>query len=425
MSERGRQGRPATPRSASEPLLGDSSSGSAGAGDPFSFGSSDRLDGEALRGAAIRSYPRPSLLAEPLTAGKQAAKGLAALGIETHGDLIEHLPHTHRDRREVRGVAAIGVGEEATIAVTVRGRHASGRCATGAARRSRRRCSTRPGRRSRSGGTSPGSPASSGRGRRCCCTGARSGATSSGSTSTSCSARAARRSIRSAWCRSIRPPPASRPRRCATLVWKDYKLIRHVVEPLPAALRVAERAARPLGGGRRGALPRRRGRGRRGTPPARLRGAVPAPARRHRAPPCPARGAAGGPAAGDGEIVGPLAGAAAVRADRRPAARLRGDRRRPRGRAPDAAPADGRGRQRQDGGRPARDAARRRERPPGRADGADRDARRAAPRDDRRPARRHGAGRAADRLDDRRRAGATCSRGWRPASWRSSSGPTR
>ena len=72
-------------------------------------------------GAAVRSIPRPSRLAEPLAASKQTAKGLAALGIATHGDLIEHLPHTHRDRREVRGLAAIGVGEEATVAVTVRG----------------------------------------------------------------------------------------------------------------------------------------------------------------------------------------------------------------------------------------------------------------------------------------------------------------
>ena len=48
------------------------------------------------------------------------AKGLAALGIETRGDLIEHLPHTHRDRRAARRLATLGVGEEATVAVTVR-----------------------------------------------------------------------------------------------------------------------------------------------------------------------------------------------------------------------------------------------------------------------------------------------------------------
>jgi len=87
---------------------------------PFSFGSSEELDAEALRGAAIRSYPRPSLLDAPLRAGKRVEKGLAALGIETHGDLLEHLPHTHRDRRDVRTVASVGAGEEATVAVTVR-----------------------------------------------------------------------------------------------------------------------------------------------------------------------------------------------------------------------------------------------------------------------------------------------------------------
>jgi ATP-dependent DNA helicase RecG len=86
----------------------------------LSFGSTDRLDPEALGRAAIRSYPRPSRLARPLKASEQAAKGLAALGIETHGDLIEHLPHTHRDRRDVRTVATVGAGEEATLAVTVR-----------------------------------------------------------------------------------------------------------------------------------------------------------------------------------------------------------------------------------------------------------------------------------------------------------------
>ncbi len=79
------------------------------------FASGEDLTPAELRDAELRSIPRPSLLAEPLAAGKQAAKGLAALGIETHGDLIEHLPHSHRDRREVRGVGSVGVGEEAIL----------------------------------------------------------------------------------------------------------------------------------------------------------------------------------------------------------------------------------------------------------------------------------------------------------------------
>jgi ATP-dependent DNA helicase RecG len=65
----------------------------------------------------IRSYPRPSVLAEPLS----GPKALEKLGIHTWGDLVEHLPHAHRDRREVRPVADLSPGEEATVAVAVRG----------------------------------------------------------------------------------------------------------------------------------------------------------------------------------------------------------------------------------------------------------------------------------------------------------------
>jgi ATP-dependent DNA helicase RecG len=67
--------------------------------------------------APIRSYPRPSVLAEPLS----GPKALEKLRIHTWGDLVEHLPHAHRDRREVRAVADLQPGEEATVAVAVRG----------------------------------------------------------------------------------------------------------------------------------------------------------------------------------------------------------------------------------------------------------------------------------------------------------------
>src|SRR5215210_7418418 len=66
-----------------------------------------------MRCAPVRSYPRPSVLAE-------AVEGLDALGIETWGDLLEHFPHSHRDRRDVRRVADLMVGEEATVAVAVK-----------------------------------------------------------------------------------------------------------------------------------------------------------------------------------------------------------------------------------------------------------------------------------------------------------------
>lgn len=84
------------------------------------FGSTDDLTLEDALAAPVRSIPRPSLLDAPVGATGKTAKGLAALGIATRGDLVEHLPHSHRDRRDARTVAAVGVGEEATIAVTVR-----------------------------------------------------------------------------------------------------------------------------------------------------------------------------------------------------------------------------------------------------------------------------------------------------------------
>jgi ATP-dependent DNA helicase RecG len=67
--------------------------------------------------APIRSYPKPSLLAEPV----DGPKALAKLGIATWGDLIEHLPHAHRDRRDVRLIGELTAGEEATVAAAVRG----------------------------------------------------------------------------------------------------------------------------------------------------------------------------------------------------------------------------------------------------------------------------------------------------------------
>jgi ATP-dependent DNA helicase RecG len=77
------------------------------------FGSRDPLPEDA----PVRSYPRPSVLEEPLS----GPKALEKLRIHTWGDLIEHLPHAHRDRREVRPVADLQPGEEATVAVAVRG----------------------------------------------------------------------------------------------------------------------------------------------------------------------------------------------------------------------------------------------------------------------------------------------------------------
>jgi ATP-dependent DNA helicase RecG len=84
---------------------------------PVGFADARPLTRAQMLAAPVR-WPRPSRLAEPLDlpAGK-TTDGMAALGIETVGDLLQHLP---RDHREARMVAALRDGEQATVAVQVR-----------------------------------------------------------------------------------------------------------------------------------------------------------------------------------------------------------------------------------------------------------------------------------------------------------------
>ncbi len=91
---------------------------------PRALGSGAAQHREELRAAPLRSLPRPSLLAAPVTALKGAGPKLAAaaaeLGIESVGDLLLHVPHGYRDRATVREVADLRIGEEATVEVEVR-----------------------------------------------------------------------------------------------------------------------------------------------------------------------------------------------------------------------------------------------------------------------------------------------------------------
>ncbi|HEX8066120.1 MAG TPA: ATP-dependent DNA helicase RecG [Thermoleophilaceae bacterium] len=88
---------------------------------PLRFASSEPLSDDELGSAGLRSIPRPSLLERPLEArSKRTAAALEALGLETAGDVLEHLPFRHEDRREARPVAALAPGEEATVIVDVR-----------------------------------------------------------------------------------------------------------------------------------------------------------------------------------------------------------------------------------------------------------------------------------------------------------------
>ena len=75
---------------------------------------------EDALGAPLRSVPRPSRLERPLSLGKLAQEGAGVLGLETVGDLLEHLPRRHADRGEVRPIATLAVEEDATVEVEVR-----------------------------------------------------------------------------------------------------------------------------------------------------------------------------------------------------------------------------------------------------------------------------------------------------------------
>ncbi|MGI8507489.1 MAG: DEAD/DEAH box helicase, partial [Solirubrobacteraceae bacterium] len=81
------------------------------------FASSRPLQEPELACAPVR-YPRPSRLTQRLRLdGTKAEQGAAVLGLNTVGDLLEHLP---RDRREARAVAQLVPGETATVVVEVR-----------------------------------------------------------------------------------------------------------------------------------------------------------------------------------------------------------------------------------------------------------------------------------------------------------------
>jgi ATP-dependent DNA helicase RecG len=81
------------------------------------FASKRALTRVELIDAPVR-WPRPSRLLTPLEPGAgKMADGMAALGLRTVGELLEHLP---RSSREARSVRDLRVGEGATVAVQVR-----------------------------------------------------------------------------------------------------------------------------------------------------------------------------------------------------------------------------------------------------------------------------------------------------------------
>jgi ATP-dependent DNA helicase RecG len=83
---------------------------------PRAFAGAGALTRGQLLAAPLR-WPMPSRLSEPLKLKGRLREGMAALGVATVGDLLEHLPRAHR---EARTVAALAPGEQATVAVEVR-----------------------------------------------------------------------------------------------------------------------------------------------------------------------------------------------------------------------------------------------------------------------------------------------------------------
>jgi ATP-dependent DNA helicase RecG len=83
----------------------------------LAFASTECLSHAELIEAPVR-WPRPSRLRRELEVpGKKLRAGMQSLGLETVGDLLEHLPS---DSREARTVKALRAGEQATVAVQVR-----------------------------------------------------------------------------------------------------------------------------------------------------------------------------------------------------------------------------------------------------------------------------------------------------------------
>jgi ATP-dependent DNA helicase RecG len=81
------------------------------------FASGEPVARELLLRAPLR-WPRPSRLLEELrVSGKRAAAAARTLGLETVGDLLQHLPS---DSRESRTLAELRAGKPATVEVVVR-----------------------------------------------------------------------------------------------------------------------------------------------------------------------------------------------------------------------------------------------------------------------------------------------------------------
>jgi ATP-dependent DNA helicase RecG len=100
---------------------------------PRAIGTGEDQDRASLREVPRRGARRPSRLGAPITilkgAGPKLAEAAAAIGIETIGDLLWHVPE-HGSNSEIHEIGDLAIGEKATIRVQVRSarvRHTSRR----------------------------------------------------------------------------------------------------------------------------------------------------------------------------------------------------------------------------------------------------------------------------------------------------------
>ena len=85
---------------------------------PTAFATTEPLTHADLHAAGPPRYARPSRLATPLPVSPaKSAAAAERLGLDTVGDLLEHLP---RDRQHARTIAELSIDEIATIIVEVR-----------------------------------------------------------------------------------------------------------------------------------------------------------------------------------------------------------------------------------------------------------------------------------------------------------------
>ena len=88
------------------------------------LGSGAPLEPAAMAEVPLRGRLRPSRLEAPLRtlrgAGPKLSEAAAELGIVCLRDLLWHVPHGYRDRTEIREVADLAIGSEATVTVEVR-----------------------------------------------------------------------------------------------------------------------------------------------------------------------------------------------------------------------------------------------------------------------------------------------------------------